>query len=471
VISPTVVNVSEKYTFTFTITNDGWDPPTNSDPNLGSAYLYVPAGFTLVSLDGVTPSSGKSWTGSIDSTYDQIKLVAATDDDRLNPHESIVVKFDAVAPNAKGYYLWDSHAWVDRDFQGQDFLNSASSSVTVVVNSPSFVTISGKSFEDINGNGTLDPGETGLSGWTINLMQGATVISSTVTGSDGSYSFIGVSPGTYALVEEPKVGWTQTVSPPNPIVAKSGYDITDMNFGNQMIPYTLIVDIVGSGSVMKTPNQIIYHYGDIVQLTASPAIGWIFSAWGGAAGSDGKVTINGDMVASVTFIRDTFEMETFTIVASAVGHGSIDPLGAVLVDEGADQSFKMKPDSDYHVTSILIDGKLVAVADSYTVHKVMADHTISVRFETDQTPVEMVDITILSSPSGPGFVNVDGTPITTPQMFTWIVGSTHSIAANSPIVGETGVRYIYSSWSDGGAQFHSCHHSQLRHTVQAYYSY
>ena len=67
----------------------------------------------------------------------------------------------------------------------------------------------------------------------------------------------------------------------------------------------------------------------------------------------------------------------------------------------------------------------------------------------------LVQTTITSSPTGLGFVVIDGTPITTPQVFTWIEGSTHTLAANSPVSGGTGIQYVWLSWSDGGSQSHA----------------
>jgi len=69
--------------------------------------------------------------------------------------------------------------------------------------------------------------------------------------------------------------------------------------------------------------------------------------------------------------------------------------------------------------------------------------------------VNIFQITITSSPTGSGFVTVDGLAITTPQTFMWAQGSTHALAANSPVSGGTGVQYVWLSWSDGGAQSHT----------------
>ena len=70
--------------------------------------------------------------------------------------------------------------------------------------------------------------------------------------------------------------------------------------------------------------------------------------------------------------------------------------------------------------------------------------------------VSYVPITITSSPnSGSGFITVDGSAQSTPYSpNNWVVGNTHTIAALTT-VGTLGTRYIYSSWSDSGAQSHS----------------
>jgi len=66
-----------------------------------------------------------------------------------------------------------------------------------------------------------------------------------------------------------------------------------------------------------------------------------------------------------------------------------------------------------------------------------------------------VQITVTSSPTGSSFVTVDGTTIASPHTFTWVVGSSHTLAANSPVGCGSGCRYVWTSWSDGGDQSHS----------------
>jgi len=70
------------------------------------------------------------------------------------------------------------------------------------------------------------------------------------------------------------------------------------------------------------------------------------------------------------------------------------------------------------------------------------------------TTLALPSIMVTTSPSGRQIV-VDGITHTAPQTFTtWTPGSQHTIGVSSPQSGTTGTQYVYSSWSDNGAQTH-----------------
>jgi glucose/arabinose dehydrogenase len=65
---------------------------------------------------------------------------------------------------------------------------------------------------------------------------------------------------------------------------------------------------------------------------------------------------------------------------------------------------------------------------------------------------QKVNLTFNTNPSG-GSVIIDGIGQTTPYTFDSLIGFMHTIDTPSPTVIGTG-RYVFSSWSDGGAQSH-----------------
>src|SRR5204863_7846383 len=65
-----------------------------------------------------------------------------------------------------------------------------------------------------------------------------------------------------------------------------------------------------------------------------------------------------------------------------------------------------------------------------------------------------LQITIQTTPAGRTY-SVDGAVYIATHTFSWTRGSTHTIATITPQDGGTGVRYYFSSWSDGGAISHT----------------
>ena len=130
--------------------------------------------------------------------------------------------------------------------------------------------LSGSVYIDVTNDGDRQVGELGLSGVTINLTGtddlGNTVTASTTTGADGSYSFSGLRPGTYTIIEPTQPagyldgaeragssgGVTTTNDRISAIVLTSGTASANNLFGEKPttpMPYTSI-----SGTVRLDPN-------------------------------------------------------------------------------------------------------------------------------------------------------------------------------------------------------------------------
>jgi hypothetical protein len=99
------------------------------------------------------------------------------------------------------------------------------------------ISISGSKFNDLNNNGVLEAQEPLLPNWQIFLdansndsLDAGEV--NTSTDSLGGYSFANLGPGTYQVREVNQPGWTQTTANPADIIAVSGTNVSNINFGN-----------------------------------------------------------------------------------------------------------------------------------------------------------------------------------------------------------------------------------------------
>ncbi len=94
--------------------------------------------------------------------------------------------------------------------------------------------LTGKVFNDANGNGTLDVGEQGIANHIVNLDSGNYFVSTDAT---GSYAFFFVdSTLTYSLNTGGILYWNQTTTPTSLSCNPLTQSCTDLNFGFQQIP-------------------------------------------------------------------------------------------------------------------------------------------------------------------------------------------------------------------------------------------
>ena len=87
--------------------------------------------------------------------------------------------------------------------------------------------------------------------------------------------------------------------------------------------YTLTVNIDGNGEVIKNPDQPTYLEGTVVELTAQPDPGWLFSHWSGDdidGSTDNPETITMDSDKEVTA---HFTAIPYTLTTAVDGNGSV----------------------------------------------------------------------------------------------------------------------------------------------------
>lgn len=65
--------------------------------------------------------------------------------------------------------------------------------------------------------------------------------------------------------------------------------------------------------------------------------------------------------------------------------GSISPSGNVSAREDTDKTFTITPNSGYHISDVLVDGKSIGAVTSYTFEDVQEKHTIEAVFAKDNS--------------------------------------------------------------------------------------
>ena len=116
-------------------------------------------------------------------------------------------------------------------------------------------------------------------------------------------------------------GWSDGASGTSNPVDITITDTTTVTATFTQNVYTLTVSTDGSGSV-NLNKTAPYHYGDVVELTAVPTVGWSFDSWSGdltGSVSPSTIVISGNMSVSATFTQNVY-----TLDVSTVGNGAVE---------------------------------------------------------------------------------------------------------------------------------------------------
>src|SRR3990170_5649325 len=114
-------------------------------------------------------------------------------------------------------------------------------------------------FNDLNGNGTKDPGEPGLSGWTI-LLKNETnsIIDTRITDGSGNYGLNNLR-GNFVVEEVLMPGWTQSYPAATGTysVTIDGQDVNNRDFGNYQPPSITIKKYTNNDDADSVPGPTI----------------------------------------------------------------------------------------------------------------------------------------------------------------------------------------------------------------------
>ncbi len=202
-----------------------------------------------------------------------------------------------------------------------------------------------KFYDQDHSSAPFTTGDTPLEGWTIQLLQGGVVIASTQTLTDGSYTFLNLAPGDYAVCEVMEIDWTQTFPTSGysctngtygySFTLTSGQDEEDNDFGNY-IP----LNHETAFAQADDPLDVCFIDQDLVDATFSNW-GWTngpisdgysdtWDVWAGAGGCDtGTADLVGTVMISyidghltTNFSPDLTSFPGLTVTAEHVYAGS-----------------------------------------------------------------------------------------------------------------------------------------------------
>ncbi len=172
------------------------------------------------------------------------------------------------------------------------------------------------------------------------------------------------------------------------------------------ITHTLVVDVVGQGSVDLNPTGDVYSEGATVTLTATSDPGWQFAGWSGEL--DGTVspitlTMDADKVVTATF-SEIPPGPTYTLAVDTVGQGSVDlnPTGDVY-SEGATVTMTATSDPGWQFAGW--GGELNGTVSPVTL-TMNADKVVTATF-SEIPPGPTYTLAVEVGPSNSGTVNLN----------------------------------------------------------------
>jgi len=232
------------------------------------------------------------------------------------------------------------------------------------------------------------------------------------------------------------------------------------NVKNLLIPTVTVtfqtsppgLQILVDGVTYLTPVTFNWQAGSIHVVTApspqdgQPGVRYVFESWSNGQSQTFTIT-----VPSINTLYTAFYSTEYFLTMNAGSGGTVTPVSGWR-KQGAGVSISATPNSGF-----VFNGWTGSGANSYTGSNNLASITmngpITQTASFAQNP-QSIQVKVETKPFGRSF-SVDGVTYSTPQSFTWVSGSTHTIATTSPQDGGTKTRYVWSSWSDDGAISHT----------------
>lgn len=183
--------------------------------------------------------------------------------------------------------------------------------------------------------------------------------------------------------------------------------------------------------------------------SGAPGVQYVWSSWSDGGAISHSITVP----STATTYTATFNTQyQLTTQASPPADGTVSPPSGNYYASGATIPVTATANAGFTFSNWISTGGTFdsTTSSSTNFHMPAAPVTVTGNFAAAS-----VQITVTTSP-GNLLVSVDGGTFTAaPLVENWVIGSPHTIATTSPQSGGTGVQYVWSSWSDGGAISHS----------------
>jgi ribosomal protein L21E len=197
--------------------------------------------------------------------------------------------------------------------------------------------------------------------------------------------------------------------------------------------YGLTISSTAGGNV-TTPGEGIFNYdeGTVVDLVATPDVGYRFDEWTGEVGTiadvdaaSTNVTMNGDYSITANFVK-IYEL---TISSTAGGNVTTPGEGIFSYDEGTVVDLVATPDGGYHFDEWTGEVGTIADVDAASTNVTMnGDYSITANF------VKVYDLTTSSTSGG---------SVTNPGEGTY----TYDEGAVVDLVATSGTGYRFDKWT------------------------
>jgi hypothetical protein len=263
-------------------------------------------------------------------------------------------------------------------------------------------------WQDSNGDGQIDSGDTLLAGPTTIPNALAVTASYTITASAGTGGSI-IPNGSFSKNAGDNQAFTATPSA-NYVVNQwlvdsgvvqnggTGYTLYNIQAAHSVqvtftyVPpqYTISAS-AGSGGSISPSGSFSKNAGDSQAFTATPSANYVVNQWlvdSGVVQNGGTgYTLNNIQAAHSVQVTFTYISPQYTINASAGTGGGISPNGSFLKNAEDNQAFTATPSISYIVNQWLVDSGVVQTGGtSYSLNNIQSSHNVQVTFTQASSP-------------------------------------------------------------------------------------